>query len=103
MSLVTAGSEALSAASADATSSAFVGRVTVALCALAQVILDEASATPHHDPRVAFAGDVQKNPQGAAAWVTWAVTSDMATGNASTDQEILDRIEALWNHLAGAL
>jgi hypothetical protein len=101
MSLVTSGPQLLSDSASDAVNATFIARVAVAAAAMAQAVFNESGTVTGHPSRAAYARQVQANPLTVATnEIAWAVVSDKATGVGSSDQLILDRIEALWNNLS---
>jgi len=98
MSLVTEGPQSLETSYADATSPTFVGRVAVAAAAVATAVLAESTGVTGHPSRAAKARQVLSNPLVVTQQqIAWAVVADKATGVGSSDQLILDRVEAIWD------
>lgn len=100
MSLVTAGPQSLADTASDAVDATFIARLTVASAAIAQAVIDELGSVTGHASRAAYARQVLASPASRVAnEIVWAVVADKATGVGSSDQLILDRIEAIWNNL----
>jgi hypothetical protein len=95
-----------------ATDSGFMLRVKLGMLSTALAVYNEASTTPGHPARAAFATKALLN-QGYDLQTVALMVSDsaaiIAVANASTlpdfgitDQNILDAISAAWNAMAGA-
>lgn len=104
MSLVTAsGTTTLHDTISSAFYPDFQQKVALAAAACALAIYAESSGTTNHTIRAAYARQVLSNPVlYATQSIAFAVAADETTWEGSTDQEIIDRVLAVWNALAGA-
>lgn len=102
MSLVAASSTvALDQQTAAAYYPQFVQRVSLSAAAVALAVLAEATTTTGHAARSAYARMILLNPPiYASQSIVWAVVADLVTGSGATDQQLLDRVAALWDKLS---
>ena len=94
----------------DASNSAFVGRVAVAMATVAEQVIEEdqtyynanfPAGNGQHAARVKFAFLVKANPVAyAEQGFVFGVVADLATNNSSTDDDILARVLVEWNFFA---
>jgi hypothetical protein len=80
----------------------FINRLAVASVAFALAVITEDTATTHHDERIAYARQVLANPIGyVQGFIVFVVVADGTTYSTATDQQVADRIAAIWNTLSG--
>ena len=94
----------------DATNSAFIGRVAVAMATMAdQVIAEDQTyynanfpgGNGNHPARFRYAYLVKANPVAyAEQGFAFGVVADLVTNNSSTDDDILTRVVNEWNFFA---
>jgi hypothetical protein len=86
----------------DSLDKLWLGRVRVAVAIVAQEVTAEASTVTNDADRQALAQAVLKYqlPQVTEAFALAALT-DLTTTRSSTDQDLLTRIEAIWDQIAG--
>jgi hypothetical protein len=78
----------------------FTQRVDRAFPVAVAAVLAEDSTVPNHAARRAYAILAKANPEGYSHAALGFIIADMATNFASVDQDIADRIMAIWDLLA---
>jgi hypothetical protein len=80
-----------------ATTTTFINRVMLSMISTAIAVSNEASTTPNHAARAAYASKVLANPAGYAAVMAYGVAADGVTDGSVTDAQLDSRLSAIWN------
>jgi hypothetical protein len=78
----------------------FQQRVQLASVVVALEVYGESSGTTGHAARVIIANEVLRFPTALPLAFAAAVLADFVTTISSTDQQLVTRIEAIWNAIA---